>query len=103
MSVAPGFDGLAALVMPPGGPCSLTETAPLATWTTVIGRKITGPHGEFFGAIGRGIEPAHFEKFFASLALGDDAAISMVHRDGTLLARYPHNDSMIGRNFSIMS
>jgi diguanylate cyclase (GGDEF)-like protein len=68
-------------------------------WTTVIGRKITGPHGEFLGAIGRGIEPAHFEKFFASLALGDDAAISMVHRDGTLLARYPHNDSMIGRNF----
>ena len=68
-------------------------------WTTVIGRKITGPHGEFLGVIGRGIEPSHFEKFFASLALGDDAAISMVHRDGTLLARYPHNNSMIGMNF----
>ncbi len=68
-------------------------------WTTVIARKISGPHGEFLGAIGRGIEPANFEKFFASLALGDDAAITMFHRDGTLLARYPHMDSMIGQNF----
>ena len=68
-------------------------------WTTVIARKVTGPNGEFLGAIGRGIEPANFEKFFASLALGDGAAISMLHRDGTLLARYPHVDAMIGQNF----
>jgi diguanylate cyclase (GGDEF)-like protein len=69
-------------------------------WTTVIARKINGPRGEFLGAIGRGIEPANFEKFFASLALGDGAAIAMFHRDGTLLARYPHIDSMIGQNFA---
>ncbi len=67
-------------------------------WTTVIARKMTGPHGEFLGAIGRGIEPTNFEQFFASLALGDDAAISMLHRDGTLLARYPHADGLIGQN-----
>ena len=69
-------------------------------WTTVIARKITGPRGEFLGAIGRGIEPVNFEKFFASLALGDGAAIAMFHRDGTLIARYPHMDSMIGQNFA---
>ena len=60
-------------------------------WTTVFARKITGPNGEFLGVIGRGIEPANFEKFFASLALGDDALISMFFRDGTMLALYPHN------------
>jgi diguanylate cyclase (GGDEF)-like protein len=69
-------------------------------WTTVLVRKITGPDGEFLGTIGRGIEPANFEKFFASLALGDDAVISMVHRNGTLLALYPHKDAMIGKNFA---
>ncbi|MET3845788.1 EAL domain-containing protein [Bradyrhizobium sp. OAE829] len=68
-------------------------------WTTVIARKVTGPNGEFLGAIGRGIEPANFEKFFASVALGSDAAIAMHHRDGTLLARYPHVAEMIGKNF----
>jgi diguanylate cyclase (GGDEF)-like protein len=68
-------------------------------WTTVLARKMTGPNGEFLGTSGRGIEPANFEKFFASLALGDGAAISMYHRDGTMLARHPHVDAMIGMNF----
>ncbi|HEU0085215.1 MAG TPA: diguanylate cyclase, partial [Bradyrhizobium sp.] len=68
-------------------------------WTTIIARKVTGSDGEFLGSISRGIEPAHFEKFFASLALGDDAAISMIEQDGTMLARYPHGDALIGRSF----
>ncbi|MGY3445348.1 MULTISPECIES: bifunctional diguanylate cyclase/phosphodiesterase [unclassified Bradyrhizobium] len=68
-------------------------------WTTVIVRKVTGPHGEFLGVVGRGIEPATFEKFFATVALGEGAAISMHHRDGTLLARYPHVEELIGKNF----
>jgi len=58
-------------------------------WTTVIARKVTGPKGEFLGAIGRGIEPTNFEKFFATVALGPGATIAMHHSDGTLLARYP--------------
>jgi diguanylate cyclase (GGDEF)-like protein len=68
-------------------------------WTTIIARKVTGTDGEFLGVISRGIEPAHFEKFFASLALGEGAAISMLDRRGTLLARYPHSEEMIGRTF----
>ena len=68
-------------------------------WTTVIVRKVTGAHGEFLGVVGRGIEPATFEKFLSTVALGEGAAISMHHRDGTLLARYPHVEEMIGKNF----
>ncbi len=69
-------------------------------WATVISHNITGPNGEFLGMVTRAITPANFEKFFASLTLGDDAAISLYHSDGTLLARYPHIEEMIGRNFS---
>src|SRR3954467_3133608 len=68
-------------------------------WTTIIARKVTGTDGEFLGSISRGVEPAHFEKFFASLALGDGAAISMFDQNGTLLARHPHNEALIGRSF----
>jgi len=67
-------------------------------WTTVIARKITGPKGEFLGAIGRGIETINFERFFATVALGPGASIAMLHSDGTLLARYPHVADMIGQN-----
>jgi diguanylate cyclase (GGDEF)-like protein len=69
-------------------------------WTLLVSHKITGPGGEFFGLVTRGIATASFEKFFAPLALGDDAAISMLQRDGTMFARYPHVERVIGQDFS---
>ena len=69
-------------------------------WATVIAYKIAAPNGEFLGVITRAITPASFERFFASLTLGEAGAITMYHRDGTLLARYPHADNMIGLNFA---
>ena len=68
-------------------------------WTILIVRKIVGPNGEFMGVVGRGIEPANFEKFFESAVLGESTTISMLHRDGTMLARYPHSSELMGRNF----
>ncbi|MEA2910038.1 MAG: hypothetical protein QOJ15_2119, partial [Bradyrhizobium sp.] len=68
-------------------------------WTTVIAHSLTGPNGAFLGVMVRRIDPANFEKFFASVVLGEGAAISMFHRDGTLLARYPRADMMIGQKF----
>jgi len=69
-------------------------------WTTVVARKVVGPNGQFLGIVSRGISPANFETFFESLMLGGGAAISLLHRDGTMLARHPHIEAMIGRNFS---
>jgi diguanylate cyclase (GGDEF)-like protein/PAS domain S-box-containing protein len=68
-------------------------------WTTIIAHRLSGPNGIFLGVMARQIDPANFEKFFASVVLGEGSAISMFHRDGTMLARYPHADSMIGRKF----
>ncbi len=65
-------------------------------WATVVAHHVIGPKGEFLGVITRPIRPASFEKYFASVALGEGAAISMYHSDGTLLARYPHVERMIG-------
>ena len=71
-----------------------------AGWTTIIARKVVGPDGTFLGVVARAMSAANFEMFFESLALGEGAAISMLHRDGTMLARYPHVESMIGQNLS---
>jgi PAS fold len=69
-------------------------------WTALISRAITGPNNEFLGLVTRGIATASFEKFFEPLALGDDAVISMFHHDGTMMARYPHVEKLIGQDFS---
>jgi diguanylate cyclase (GGDEF)-like protein len=71
-----------------------------SSWTVVIARRLKGPNGEFLGVVGRGIEPVHFERFFASIALGQDGVISMMDGGGTLLARYPRGDAIIGQDFS---
>jgi diguanylate cyclase (GGDEF)-like protein len=68
-------------------------------WTTVIARKVVGSNGQLLGVVTRGMEPADFEKFFESVSLGSGSAITLLHRDGTMLARYPHIEEMIGRNF----
>src|SRR6202034_348936 len=65
----------------------------------VFAHKVVGPHGEFLGVVTRAIAPSSFEKYFESMVLGDGAAITMYLRDGTLLARYPHVERLIGRNF----
>ena len=67
-------------------------------WTTVFARKITGRNGEIVGLATRGVEPSHFEEFVASLALNEDTMISMIHQDGTIIARYPKDENAIGRN-----
>jgi hypothetical protein len=68
-------------------------------WKTLVTRKVSGPDGTFLGVVSRAIAPERFEEFFSAVALGKDAAITMHHHDGVLLARYPHVESIIGKNF----
>src|SRR5260221_12894298 len=69
-------------------------------WTTVFARKVVGRNGEIIGFASRGVEPTHFEDFVASLALNRDTAISMIHRDGTVIARYPKGGKPVSQNVS---
>ena len=72
-------------------------------WKTLLARKVTGPNGQFLGIVSRAIAPAKFEEFFSAVALGKDATITMHHHDGMLLARYPHVEEIIGKNFKVGS
>ena len=66
---------------------------------SVIAHRLSGADGMFLGVMARRIDPANYEKFFASVTLGPGSAISMFHGDGTMLARYPHVEDMIGKKF----
>jgi diguanylate cyclase (GGDEF)-like protein/PAS domain S-box-containing protein len=68
-------------------------------WKTLLARKVLGENGEFLGVVSRAITPAKFEEFFSAVALGKDATISMHHHGGRLLARYPHVEAVIGKDF----
>ncbi len=68
-------------------------------WTTIVARRLNGADGTFFGAMVRRIDPDSYQHYFASVALAEGTAISLFDREGKMLARYPHVDELIGRNF----
>ncbi|HZR72081.1 bifunctional diguanylate cyclase/phosphodiesterase [Bradyrhizobium sp.] len=68
-------------------------------WKTLLTRKVVGQDGQFLGVVSRAIAPAKFEEFFSAVALGKDATISMHHHGGKLIARYPHVEAVIGKDF----
>jgi diguanylate cyclase (GGDEF)-like protein len=69
----------------------------------VFAQKITSPRGDFLGLITRSLSPKSVESFFASVALDKHAAIALVHSDGTLIARYPQADHLVGKNITARS
>lgn len=69
-------------------------------WLVMFARKMTGPNGEFRGVLAGSIELSQFEKLFSGVTPGEEAHISILRADGTMLMRHPRNDAVIGRNFS---
>jgi diguanylate cyclase (GGDEF)-like protein/PAS domain S-box-containing protein len=66
----------------------------------VFARKISDAHGRFVGVVTRSIRPQVFENFMSSVALGGGASITLHHRDGTVFARFPHVDGLVGKNLA---
>jgi diguanylate cyclase (GGDEF)-like protein/PAS domain S-box-containing protein len=71
----------------------------IGKWTTVVARRLTGPNDMFLGVMVRRIDPDSYQRYFASVALAEGAAISLFDREGTMLARYPHVEELIGKSF----
>ena len=70
-------------------------------WTIVIGQRISSPTGEFLGVMTRGVAPKSIEAFLDSIESDKNASIAFLHTDGTLMARIPRNDAMIGRKITV--
>jgi PAS domain S-box-containing protein len=66
---------------------------------SVIAHRLNGQNGVLLGVMTRRIDPANYEKFLASVAPGASATVSMFQADGTMLARYPHAEQLIGQKF----
>ena len=69
-------------------------------WTIYLARKFIGPNGEFLGLVAGAIKLDYFEQFYKTLVRGPDESIALFREDGLLLARYPHNEAVIGKSFA---
>ena len=68
-------------------------------WFLAVTRRI-GDDGHFHGIVVASLEPRYFEALFDRLGLGSANAITLHHRDGTLIARHPHREDQIGKSFA---
>ncbi|WP_409189760.1 diguanylate cyclase domain-containing protein [Bradyrhizobium sp. RDM4] len=75
----------------------LVESRLSKGFTIVLARSIVGANGAFLGMVTRSISPETFESFFSSTLI-PDGSLALVHRDGTLLARYPSGATELGRS-----
>jgi diguanylate cyclase (GGDEF)-like protein/PAS domain S-box-containing protein len=71
----------------------------IGKWTTIVARRLNMPDGTFLGVMVRRIDPDNYHRYFASVAFAEGAAISLFDREGKMLARYPHVEELIGKNF----
>ena len=68
-------------------------------WFLAVTRRI-GNSPEFQGIVVASLEPRYFQALFDRLGLGDANAITLHHRDGTLIARHPHDQDQVGTSFA---
>jgi PAS domain S-box-containing protein len=71
-------------------------------WTFFVGRRATGPHGEFLGVLIALIEVRYFEEFHEAIS-PRGGSIAIFRSDGTLIARYPHAETMTGKKLASVS
>jgi signal transduction histidine kinase len=73
---------------------------PDGKWTAVMLHPILGREGAFEGAAIAYLNLAYFEDFYRAVELNDRGAILLHLRDGTVLARYPHDDAAVGQSYA---
>lgn len=65
-------------------------------WIIPVSRRINDRVGNFQGVLLAGIRMSYFDRFFKSFSLDDSGIMFLALTDGTLLARRPFDESLIG-------
>jgi signal transduction histidine kinase len=73
---------------------------PDGQWTALMLRPIVAHDGTFSGAAIAYLNLRYFEDFYRAVELSENGAILLHLRDGTVLARYPHNDAVVGTSYA---
>ncbi|HBK09342.1 MAG TPA: hypothetical protein DDZ81_26360 [Acetobacteraceae bacterium] len=68
-------------------------------WNALLARPMTTADGKLIGVVTGLINLSYFEDFYRAVELNENGSIILHLRDGTVLARFPHVDKVIGTSF----
>ncbi len=69
-------------------------------WNVIVARRIAARDGKQLGLLVAAIELQYFEDLYKSVVVENGGSISLMRRDGVMLARYPHVDASIGQSMA---
>ncbi|WP_192552067.1 diguanylate cyclase [Pseudomonas sp. IzPS59] len=69
-------------------------------WIIPISKRVNDHAGNFQGVLMAGIKMSYFDKFFKSFSLDDNGTMFLGLTNGTLLARRPFDESLIGTSLA---
>jgi len=69
----------------------------LGVWFIGISRRIDNPDGSFAGVIVAALEPKYLQRFYESIDVGKEGAVTLMQPDGTLMVRAPAAEDRIGQ------
>ena len=69
-------------------------------WVLTLSRRINKPDGSFDGVVQASVPPRYFANFFGRFDVGSQGSITLIHKNGTILARYPYIERSIGADIS---
>jgi PAS domain S-box-containing protein len=72
-------------------------------WSFFLARRVDGPGGILLGLVVSTIDARYLEDFHRAITLQDGGSVALCRRDGVLLARYPHVETMTGQKLAVQS
>ncbi len=69
-------------------------------WVAMMTRRLLAPEGQFAGIAIAYLNLAYFQDFYEAVDLAENGAIQLHHRNGTVLARFPRADKVVGLNYA---
>jgi PAS domain S-box-containing protein len=68
-------------------------------WMIPLGRRLDRVDGTFAGTVGARLRIEYFTDFYRDIGLEPGTRVTLMHRDGTLLARFPPTADAVGKRF----
>jgi len=65
-------------------------------WTFYLSRRISAPDGGFLGVVLVGVSSRQISDFYSKINLSAGSAVTLYRRDFSVLARWPHQDELMG-------
>ncbi len=98
------FEGFRAVRDDPKSALFVSHAARSPTdqkWVIPIARRLETPSGQFAGAVGARGRIEYFQDFYRDVRLDRGTKITLMHRDATLVARYPPVEAALGQRIPL--